>query len=487
VAASNRSPQRDEIIKRTKTYGQRLRAVQHIDSLQRKLAANPDDTAARNELIRKLIAEMNDIEAAQKLLKPGVDEQLMTYVPLAAKGIDQAPEQICQELGNWYYSLAQDATDVAKPTMLEHARKCLQTFLRKHKAEDMARTAAEMTLSKIETELASLAGTTSELADGKLILTETFEQKPKPGEDTWQVATHGNMAARISRKAGNAFAYFASKGGRGYCRIRRRMPVEKGWYNAVVYARVRAKGVRPGRRHDDRPAIRLFARDGDGRELARSYLQVHLDSEWTDVVETVRLPRGSRALDVELGMWNCGGELAVDDVRVYVNSRPHGITWKPGFPEGRFEKKGGLGLAEGWEYDPQNVQIVQEAGKTMLRLVSPDMRSSAYAHCYVRVDPKWEAVRMTARIRGVGLASTPDVRWDRAFIDMTFQSVEAVRLSHWEGDTGWKSSVGWTEVKFQHNVPDGASRIRIDLGMRRCQGRLEVEYIALEPIPRLKE
>jgi hypothetical protein len=100
---------------------------------------------------------MDDPVEAAKLVDESLDPPTRKYVPAAARGIDAAPELACQELGDWYYSLAaQAATPTAKAAVLQRAKGYYDRFLALHTVADPARDTAVQALKKVDSDLVAL-------------------------------------------------------------------------------------------------------------------------------------------------------------------------------------------------------------------------------------------------------------------------------------------------------------------------------------------
>ena len=128
-----------------------------IAALKAKLDADPKDEASRKEIVRLCLVEMDNPAEAAKFVNDSLDEPTRKYVPAAAKPLEEAPEAACKDLGEWYRGLADQASAPAgKGAMLRRAQGYYQRFLDIHKAEDVARGAATLTLKKIEDALAKL-------------------------------------------------------------------------------------------------------------------------------------------------------------------------------------------------------------------------------------------------------------------------------------------------------------------------------------------
>jgi formylglycine-generating enzyme required for sulfatase activity len=152
------------------TLASRQKTEKQIAVLKAKLDADPKDAASRKELVRLYLVEMDNPAEAAKLTDETCDEAMRKYVPAAAKPVEDAPEVACTQLGDWYRGLVdQAATPASKGAMLSRAQAYYQRFLELHTAADLARTAATLTLKKIEDALTKL-GPATKSSPGSLTL-----------------------------------------------------------------------------------------------------------------------------------------------------------------------------------------------------------------------------------------------------------------------------------------------------------------------------
>jgi formylglycine-generating enzyme required for sulfatase activity len=184
VATVIKSENKAALQDRLENLASRQKIEKQIAAIQAKLDANPKDEPSRKELVRLYLVEMDNPAEAAKFLDETRDEVTRKYVVAAAKPIEDAPEVACMELGDWYKGLAdQTAVPASKGAMLRRAQGYYQRFLQLHMATDLSRTAATLTLKRIEDALAKLgpapepksgpAGLTLDLGKGvtmKLVL-----------------------------------------------------------------------------------------------------------------------------------------------------------------------------------------------------------------------------------------------------------------------------------------------------------------------------
>ncbi|MCX5684880.1 MAG: ThuA domain-containing protein [Planctomycetota bacterium] len=135
----------------------RRQTAKQLAALKAKFDANPADVAARKELLRFQLVEMDDPVEAAKLVDETLDPATRKYVSAAAKGIEAAPELACPELGDWYHGLsAQAAATAGKAAVLLRAKGYYNRFLTLHPIADPARVAVIQALQKVDADLAVL-------------------------------------------------------------------------------------------------------------------------------------------------------------------------------------------------------------------------------------------------------------------------------------------------------------------------------------------
>jgi len=171
VATVIKSENKAALQDRLENLAPRQKVEKQIAAIKAKLDADPKDEASRKELVRLYLVEMDNPAEAAKFLDEALDEATRKYVPAAAKPVEDAPELACMELGDWYKGLADQATTpTSKGAMLRRAQAYYQRFLVLHTAADLGRTAATLTLRRIEDALAK-CGAAGESKSSPSILT----------------------------------------------------------------------------------------------------------------------------------------------------------------------------------------------------------------------------------------------------------------------------------------------------------------------------
>ncbi|HUU92765.1 MAG TPA: hypothetical protein VM238_16355, partial [Phycisphaerae bacterium] len=179
TARAMKIPWHASIEVRAKRLARLVKAGGEIDGLKAALAKDPGDAAARERLVRLCLVDLDDPVKAAEHVEGVADASLRKYVTAAAKGVEAPPELACLELGNWYRSLGNDATEDGKAAMLARAELYYERFLDVHAAANLDRAGATMALRKVEAELERLGrppvGSPASAADASA-------QTVKPGQ-----------------------------------------------------------------------------------------------------------------------------------------------------------------------------------------------------------------------------------------------------------------------------------------------------------------
>jgi len=157
IARVIRSADAQVITERINALLVRQRLDREMASLQRALAARPDDRRAAGRLLMLHLVEKNDPNKAAALLPSVIaDEAMKTCLPMATKPWHELDENACLDLGGWYRTLAAKASADARPRMLARAKAYYETYRTLHGKADATAIRATMPLEKLNQELAPL-------------------------------------------------------------------------------------------------------------------------------------------------------------------------------------------------------------------------------------------------------------------------------------------------------------------------------------------
>ncbi len=182
VAAAVRSQARKAIQDDLKRLLAAERIAREIASLEKRLAQDGDDQAARSRLLWLLLVERDDPRQAAKHLAPDAKEEMRTYLPLVARDAAELPEGACLEVADWYRSLSEKASAAGRTAMLRRAKHYYRLFLAKHTTQDMQRTKAALALKAIDETLGEAAGAETETGRAAPGLDTALALVSRPGK-----------------------------------------------------------------------------------------------------------------------------------------------------------------------------------------------------------------------------------------------------------------------------------------------------------------
>jgi formylglycine-generating enzyme required for sulfatase activity len=157
VATTIKSESKAALLAQLAGLAPKQQIEKQIAGVKAKLDADPKDESSRKEIVRLYLVEMNNPAEAAGFVDESLDEATRKFVPAATKPLEETPELACNELGDWYRGLADQATAPAsKGAMLQHAKAYYQRFLDLHTADDLARIGATLMIKKVDDALAKV-------------------------------------------------------------------------------------------------------------------------------------------------------------------------------------------------------------------------------------------------------------------------------------------------------------------------------------------
>jgi hypothetical protein len=149
VARTVRSSDYVSILSMQKYLGSRMRFVRQSADLRARLKADPTDVKARTTLVRICTIELDDPAAAAGLLGAEIDEAARTYVPLAAKPVEQLSPDVCGELGHWYRAQSDGASSEGRIVAWGRAARYLDVFINSRQKAGIEKMQAQLALKEI--------------------------------------------------------------------------------------------------------------------------------------------------------------------------------------------------------------------------------------------------------------------------------------------------------------------------------------------------
>ncbi|MDP6546441.1 MAG: hypothetical protein QGH60_20875 [Phycisphaerae bacterium] len=114
-------------------------SARRLDALASALTERPGDQAIRERAIKICIVELDNPARAAVFVNEDTDQVLQTYVPMAAKSIDEVAEAACRELAEWYLDNIKKLSRFGRAVMLGRVAVYYGRFLKLHKTADAER------------------------------------------------------------------------------------------------------------------------------------------------------------------------------------------------------------------------------------------------------------------------------------------------------------------------------------------------------------
>lgn len=170
VATTIGSPARTQLAEQRRHLHVKRAAFEQAGKLEAELLADPANEAVREKLIMLYLLDLDWPAKAAKVLTVDSDDLLRTYVPLAAKKVDELDPGPCMEMGLWYADLAGKASTTRKVIALTRAKRYLGRFLSTEKVRDMAYVRAKVAFDVACAELGGLVKIATP-SDSRLLMT----------------------------------------------------------------------------------------------------------------------------------------------------------------------------------------------------------------------------------------------------------------------------------------------------------------------------
>ncbi len=279
LAATLRAVNRDELNAKLDYAATRLGFRSQIEKLEAALKADPNDQAARDELVRIYVVEFDNPAEASKKLDLSRDSVAAKLVLLAGMPIEQLPPRACVELGHWYRGLAETSSAQGRLAALARAKRYYERYLETKDAERQVEAAAA--LDQVDGVLARTAAAAPKLSvlDAKAF-GETYAKGFPPRAN---LAADGE--ARASSHWGNRLPSNVFRGNRAGDAWSLNAP--KGWFIARWSPAIRGR------------YIILFARASTGRGDSWGDATVSVNDAKPQKVEGME---SGRVLLIDLGL-----------------------------------------------------------------------------------------------------------------------------------------------------------------------------------------
>ncbi|HEV7298430.1 MAG TPA: hypothetical protein VGN72_03630 [Tepidisphaeraceae bacterium] len=135
----------------------------------------------------------------------------------------------------------------------------------------------------------------------------------------------------------------------------------------------------------------------------------------------------------------------------------------------------------GWTAgDPAVVSRVTEQGTSFVRLQLKH-QGSAMIERSIAIDPAWQSVEVTSRLRGKDVAPG-EKNYETPMVQVIFKDAAGELVGGWPTKLQVAADADWHEQRHVYAVPDGAANVVLQLFILNSAGTFEVDWVRLKPL-----
>jgi hypothetical protein len=148
------------------------------------------------------------------------------------------------------------------------------------------------------------------------------------------------------------------------------------------------------------------------------------------------------------------------------------------FPEGSFEQLNG-GAAKGWTLQP-GAELKAEGSNHYLQFSSADGKESAWALGTLKLNPEWEALRVTVRLKATHLKPGPEA-WHCAHCILNFRTADGKDAGFAEAPKLTRDS-DWVTQTVTAEIPKNAVVLHLQPGLWASAGVMCLDDVVITPV-----
>jgi hypothetical protein len=136
MASRCRSAKLQLIERRLSAFKARAKSMEDVQALASRFEREPEDDELRRRLMHLYLAEVDDVNAAARLVRAVDTEEMKTNIPLAVEPVENLSEVAALRLAEWYVGMMERADVGGRELMAERAKKYYYRFASLHTARD---------------------------------------------------------------------------------------------------------------------------------------------------------------------------------------------------------------------------------------------------------------------------------------------------------------------------------------------------------------
>ena len=310
------------------------------------------------------------------------------------------------------------------------------------------------------------------------------------GNGKFQDWKHGaNVVVGKDKK--NNFARISNSVPGEYVAISQDIEINSDWEKLALHVKMRINSLdeKTAKKPTDVPrAMLVFTTTSSSQKHFRPicHLAEKTDGKFVEIWQEVEIPPDSKTVRLVFDLPSTTGEFDVDDVELFADA-PKGIPLSVLDNAGKFNHSRTLGVAtppnwittyQIYSQEVPPVRIETEGAEKFLRVENKTPDKDIYCENYFKLDPSWKKVKISAKIRAKDLKCGSGVYHD-ARVMTTFTDEKGNIVGGYGDVPCVKADQDWKEISAVREVPQGASAIRLQIGLFHSSGTVDFDDISV--------
>lgn len=309
------------------------------------------------------------------------------------------------------------------------------------------------------------------------------------GDGKFQDWKHGaNVVVGKDKK--NNFAIISNSVPGKYVAISQDIELKSEWEKLALHVKMRVNSLdeKTAKKPAGLPRAMLVFTTASREKQFRPicHLAEKTDGKFVELWEEVEIPPDSKIVGLVFDLSSTTGEFEVDDVELFADP-PKGVPLSVLESAGKFNQSRKLGAATppAWittykisSQQVPPVRIETEGAEKFLRIENKTPDEDIYCENYFKIDPSWKKVKVSAKIRAKDLKCGSEVYHD-ARVMITFTDGKANKVGGYGDVPCVKADQDWKEASAVREVPDGATAIRLQVGLFHSTGTADFDDISV--------
>lgn len=300
---------------------------------------------------------------------------------------------------------------------------------------------------------------------------------------------YGGGIISVQKDGDNKFARINNPKSGGYASISQSIAIKSEWEKLTLHFKSRVNSIdestvtKPG--HVPRGMFVFMTASGEKHYRPLCHLAEKTDGKFVEVWETVSIPPDSINVEVILDLPETVGEFEVDDIEVFADTKLAPLSVLKNLGTFDYRRKTAAATPPGWivsyeisSQEKPQIRIESEGGKKFLRVENTDPNKDVTCENFFKLDPSWKKVKISAKIRTKDLKCGAEIYQD-ARVMVVFCDDKGNQVGKFGEVPFVKVDQDWKEITAVREVPEGATGIKLQVGLIRSTGTADFDDISV--------